>query len=336
MANAKPPTFGDKPYELFKLQLLAWEALTDLNEKKKGIYIALSLPDNHETKIKEKVFESLGLDKLRLDTGLADLIEFFDTHLEQESLDDAWDRFEQFEDFTRLPGQNMSSYISEFDRRYERVKIKGLILPNNLLAFKLLKCAKLTKEERLLVMTGIDLEKDETIYDDTKKSLKKFKCDNMEPRIQVRAEEAFYTSRKPNRGRGGKFQSYRNQRNRNPIGRNGEIMKCNKCGSTKHLYSKCMHKGDETTLNPKGRDGIIMTCNSCDSKYHLIAECPHKWDANIVEIEKAEKENEIPSLEIDNIIMFTGLSEPLMTKLNQKESAQMGVLDNSTVHVPAQ
>ena len=33
---AKPPTFGDKSYELYKLQLLAWEELTDLADDKKG------------------------------------------------------------------------------------------------------------------------------------------------------------------------------------------------------------------------------------------------------------------------------------------------------------
>ena len=324
---AKPPTFGDKSYELYKLQLLAWEELTDLADDKKGIYIALSLPDNHDTKIKEKVFESLGLDSLKSTSGLKELIEFLDRHLQKESLDEAWDRFEQFEDFSRLPGQNMNSYISEFDRRYERVKIKGLVLPDNLLAFKLLKYAKLTKEERLLVMTGIDLEKD-NIYDDTQKSLRKFKSDLMEPRIQVRSEEAFYTNKRPYRGRGGKFQTYspRNQKNRNPIGRNGEIMKCNRCGSTKHLYLKCMHKGDDAVLNPNGRDGRTMTCNSCESKYHLIADCPHRYDEiNIVDIEKAEKDNQMP---VSDIIMFTGSSDIFVSEL-QRESMQMGVLDSA-------
>ena len=265
------------------------------------------------------------LDILKSTSGLKDLIDFLDRHLQKESLDEAWDRFEQFEDFSRLPVQNMNSYISEFDRRYERVKIKGLVLPDNLLAFKLLKYAKLTKEERLLVMTGVDLEKD-NIYDDAKKSLRKFKCDLMEPRIQVRSEEAFYTNKRPYRGRGGKFQTYspRNLKNRNPIGRNGEIMKCNRCGSTKHLYLKCMHKGDDAVHNPNGRDGKTMTCNSCESKYHLIADCPHRYDEiNMVDIEKAEKDNQMP---VSDIIMFTGSSDIFVSEL-QRENMQMGVLD---------
>ena len=177
-------------------------------------------------------------------------------------------------------------------------------------------------------MTGIDLNNGKTIYEDAKKSLKKFKTESTEPRIQVRAEEAFYISKRPYRGRGARYQTQRSYKNKNPIGRDGEIMRCNKCGSIKHLYSKCTHKNDDATMNPKGRNGIMMTCNSCESKYHLIAECPHKWEANLVEIEKAERENEMPCAEEQNIIMFTGLSVPLITEL-QKESIQMGVLDSA-------
>ena len=103
-------------------------------------------------------------------------------------------------------------------------------------------------------------------------------------------------------------------------------MKCNRCGSTKHLYLKCMHKSDDAVLNPKSRDGTMMTCNSCESKYHLIAECPHKYDeAYMVEIERAEKDNQMP---VSDIIMFTGSSDIFMSEL-QKESIQMGVLDSA-------
>ena len=103
-------------------------------------------------------------------------------------------------------------------------------------------------------------------------------------------------------------------------------MKCNRCGSTRHLYLKCMHKNDDAILNPKGKDGTIMTCNSCESKYHFLAECPHRYDeAHLVEIEKAEKDNKMP---FSDVIMFTGSSEVFISEL-QKESVQMGVLDSA-------
>ena len=157
-----------------KLQLEAWEELTDLSPKKRGIFIALNLPDNDETKIKEKVFESLSLDKLKNEQGLKALIGFMDKYLKKDSLEESWTRFEQFEDFRRTTGESVSTFITDFDRRYERVKAKGMKLPDNLLAFKLLKSANITREERLLVMTGINLTDGAEMYEDAKRSLKKF------------------------------------------------------------------------------------------------------------------------------------------------------------------
>ena len=73
-----PPVFANKTYELFKSQLEAWELVTDLVEEKRGIYIALNLPDNHESKIKEKVFEGNKLADLNKKDGLKTLIAFLD------------------------------------------------------------------------------------------------------------------------------------------------------------------------------------------------------------------------------------------------------------------
>ena len=169
----KPPSFGDKPYDIYKIQLEAWGEITDIENRKKGMYVALNLPDNDPSKIKEKIFESLDLQTLKEENGLQNLITFMDGHLLKEDLEEAWNRFEEFEDYTREEGESISTYITEFDRKYERVKSKGMNLPNNLLAFKLLKSAKISKEERLLVMTGIDITSIATMYDEAKKALKK-------------------------------------------------------------------------------------------------------------------------------------------------------------------
>ena len=58
-SKLQPPVLGAS-YEQYKAQLDGWELVTDLAEEKRGIYIALSLPSGHESKIK-KVFESVKL-----------------------------------------------------------------------------------------------------------------------------------------------------------------------------------------------------------------------------------------------------------------------------------
>ena len=53
-----------------------------------------------------------------------------------------------------------------------------MTLPSEILAFKLLKKANITKEERLLVFTGMNYEQKSTLYEEAKSSLKKFKGDD--------------------------------------------------------------------------------------------------------------------------------------------------------------
>ena len=73
-----PPAFNkDKNYERFKQELLAWKEITDLRQDKQGIAIALSLPDEDESKIREKVFDQIPLDDLKSDDGFTVLLNFF-------------------------------------------------------------------------------------------------------------------------------------------------------------------------------------------------------------------------------------------------------------------
>ena len=50
------PSFNSaKSYEMFKQELLAWREITELSKNKQVIAVALSLPDDDENKIKDKV-----------------------------------------------------------------------------------------------------------------------------------------------------------------------------------------------------------------------------------------------------------------------------------------
>ena len=48
--------------------------ITDIEKKKQGIVVALSLPEDHEKGIRDKVFEELSLNELKADDGLGKLI----------------------------------------------------------------------------------------------------------------------------------------------------------------------------------------------------------------------------------------------------------------------
>ena len=144
-----PPSFKSaKQYERYRQELLAWREITDLIEYKQGIAIALSLPEDDETRIREKVFDQISIDDLKKFDGFDILIKFLDKHLAKDDLSDSLEKFEDFEDFGRSDGQCIAEFISMFDAKYQKLEKKKIVLPPEILAFKLLRKANITPEEK--------------------------------------------------------------------------------------------------------------------------------------------------------------------------------------------
>ena len=57
---------------------------------KQGVAIAVSLPEDDKSQIREKVFEQISLDDLKKDDGLNTLITFLDSQLTKMTLVTAW------------------------------------------------------------------------------------------------------------------------------------------------------------------------------------------------------------------------------------------------------
>ena len=70
--------------------------------------------------------------------------------------------------FFRSQGQSITEYITVFDSKYKKIEKKNMTLPAEVLAFKLLHNANITKEEKLLVLTGIN-------YDNKKHCMKRLR-----------------------------------------------------------------------------------------------------------------------------------------------------------------
>ena len=143
-----PPVFKSKskPYELYRHELLAWSEITDLAKEKKGIAVALTLPEEDETQIREKVFDQIKLEDLKKDTGFKTLLDFLDTHLAKDDLADSLEKFEEFEDLKRGEGQSINDFVATFNSKYRKIERKKMTLPSEILAFKLLRKANITKE----------------------------------------------------------------------------------------------------------------------------------------------------------------------------------------------
>lgn len=84
------------------------------------------------------------------------------------------EKFEEFEDLKRSEGQSMNEFIAIFDSKYRKIEKKKMTLPSEILAFKVLRKANITKEQKMLVLTGMNYENKATLYEEAKKPLKKF------------------------------------------------------------------------------------------------------------------------------------------------------------------
>ena len=171
---------GSTNYELLKLQTQAWTVVMELSKEKQAVAVALSLPEDDERKIKEKVFDELELDVLNSENGMSVHFEFLDRYLLEDELMNSWNEFEDFEKFERKHGQNIRKYVSDFDLKFRKLEKIHIKLPSEILAFKLLRNANLSKQERILVLTGVNFAEKENMYQHTKHSLINFMGDSRE------------------------------------------------------------------------------------------------------------------------------------------------------------
>jgi len=326
------PIFGkEKNYERFKQELLAWREITELSKEKQGIAVALTLPENDETQIREKVFDQLHLDDLKSYDGLKVLIHFLDQHLAKDDLTDSLEKFEDFEDFKRLDGQSIAEFVSMFDVKYRKIEKKKMTLPSEILAFKLLRKANISKEEKLLVLTGMNFDNRKTLYEEAKKSLKKFKGNDiglssnlasikLEPAFLAANEEALLAagySRSQSRYNGNNRSYYNSEREgswkRRQQGK--ASMRENYRGK---FATENRKNGLTKNINPAGPEGRPLTCKSCGSYRHLLPACPDSWE-NMKKVNVVEEEH---------AVLFTGYDREEM-RHNGVDARNCAILDSA-------
>lgn len=316
-----PPKYSQsKSYELYKQELLAWKEITELEKKKRGVAIALTLPEDDDSKIREKVFDQIKLEDLKKETGLETLIEFLDKHLAKDDLADSLTKFEDFEDYRRAESQTIVEYISVFDAKYRKIEKKEMKLPPEILAFKLLRRANISKEETMIVLTGMNYDEKATLYEQAKSSLKKFKgevCDSgtshssgpsikLEPAFLAENEEALLAAGyvRSNAHRPGFSGGRRGGR-----GRAYDSMKQQGYRQTEYTPFKApsgqRQGGLKKDINPTGSDGKLLTCKSCGSYRHMITDCPHSW----------ENMAKVNTFNTEHAVLFTGFQREDMSRL---------------------
>ncbi len=145
-----PPMRNDTSYDDWKKEIEVWKLLTDLEKEKQGPALLLSLSG----KARDAALE-LDIVDISTDTGLATIINRLDRLFLVDRDKLAFAAYEKFESHTRSSDLSIESYLADFDHLYNNVKKFGMILPEGVLAFRLLKSANLTQDEEKLARATV-------------------------------------------------------------------------------------------------------------------------------------------------------------------------------------
>ena len=175
MGTAVNPTIltESTSYELWKLETRAWSVITDLEKETQAIAVALNLPNTEKNGIKERVFDELEINDLKRENGMDILFKFLDKHLLEDELVNSLKRFEEFEIFEKQNNENIREYVTKFDLKFRKLEKLNIIIPSEIVAFKLLRKANLSRHDRMIVLTVNFVDK-ENMYKDMKYALIKF------------------------------------------------------------------------------------------------------------------------------------------------------------------
>ena len=227
---------------------------------------------------------------------------------------------------------------------------KDIKLPEEILAFELLSNANISEQDKMLVLTGIDFSQKSTLFDQTKRSLKKFKGEQaggsgdiagagqaikLEPAFLAENEEAlaaagYYRSRRKTTTVGSGFSMSRGNRIRG--GGRGFVAPSASERNRRSYARQNQKQGDvnpekhvsklEKPLNLKDANGQYLMCHNCGSYRHMFLDCPHSW-------ENMQK-NDVYYVR-EQVVMFTGYDQTEIQRLGH-ESRNCVVLDTACMY----
>ena len=128
-----PKFNSDKPYERYKQEIKAWGRTTTVEKKRQALTIALSLPEDDPSNIRDKVFNELDLEELEKDEGVEVLLKYFDKQFGRDDLTVMYEKYIDFDRCKRKDGQKINEFILEFEQKYTKIAAHSLApcIPNS-------------------------------------------------------------------------------------------------------------------------------------------------------------------------------------------------------------
>ena len=259
-------------FELWEKKVELWQAVTDLKKEQQGPALVLALTE----KAQDEVLD-IPISNIKSNEGVSLIVAKLAKIYKKDTIDSAYDAFEEFIYFKRPEEMKIQTYVCEFEKRHSKAKRHGCELSKSILAFFLLNQAQLTIEKKNLIKATIDkLE-----YEDMRAKLLKVFGQIEKPclsediiikteDIQI-SEEAYYgTGQSPY---GNVRGNLRHNNRFNPNYRGNFRGRYNRGWDTQSRVQK-----RPTGYGSRGYEDMKrrVRCEFCESICHNTRDCPEK------------------------------------------------------------
>ena len=261
-----PPKLNDGvPYEQWTKELKLWAICCKVDKKEQAPAVVLSL----EGRAREAALE-LEITDLNADDGLDKLVKQLDGLFLKDEHQRMYVAYAEFEKYQRASDMSIDTYISDFERLYNRVKAHQIELPDPVLAYRVLESANLPKQQTELIRTTITkLE-----YKAMKTQLRKLEDVAVSASTGVNTgmtikEEPVDTLYGYSRGRSrGARNNYRGNRG----------VRTNRGGARPRWKDESPRAEKEEFMNYQAPRQQESKCFICKSVKHWARNCPHRYE----------------------------------------------------------
>ena len=273
-SNKVPPLLSKSSlYSDWKKKVKIWADFTTLEKKKHGAAVLLTLEGSAE----EAVLE-LDLEVINSNAGLDRVIEKLDKLYLKDTTLEKFEALEKFDTYKRNAETSIQEHIHQFDKLYYKLHSHGTTISEDLLAYKLLKSANLSKtDEKLAKGTVTELN-----LANVKAQLKKIFPDKeslsgsasssltLHDINEATCEEntehyTYFAGKQSTPGNRRYSPSPRRFQNNQQAPRNYQQAPRN--------YPT---PSGSDNRNPRTRDGTTSRCRICESIFHWAADCPDR------------------------------------------------------------
>ena len=188
----------------------------------------------------------------------------------------AYEAYTLFEQCKRHESTSVTDHIVEFEWKYNQIRRHKMVLPEPVLAFKLLDSAGFSQKERQLVLTATST----LDFSSMKSALKRIfggSTVSNTGNINIKEEPVYLTSY----GKRGKQRYFGQSRGRS-----------NSCDKS-YRQGGARPRG----TNPLKRDGTMSKCAICESIFHWVKDCTDGDKSDRVNVHSMKKRKVMKGLE---------------------------------------